>query len=696
MSKTQLKKWSKKENDHELFRFLTEITEMDTLYRIRLEIEGKDQPSKNTEKQGDDEEDDDMVDDLEDEEADRRKELRLAAKEKRQDSKTHRSILEKYWECQPKNTDWTCFLEFLEYHIDELDYGVSIDALERLQMWLEKIQRLCEHANRWSSKSFKNRFSQITGIAKQYWIGVKGQVLETSANIQLWRKIVKAPMEAALMAEKAKRETLGLKLSHKFVEDFEHIQMVAYDWMHSYKQDPTDENAVKLMLAVQISCGARKTGVIDPSIEYYSWAGWRIKAQDEFGIDIDKETFRFGDDTSEIEATTNLVLETFKEDRIIIQYGVLKDSSQLGNKFLNNDNQDERWVENRVLRKPSILFTSREIIDAVDTFRKHFGWTKKSFISRKIEGSKIGTKLIRPIMAKAFSKSFKHAKAFGWSVSSHHCRKIYSQAAAKIYESQLRKVTSQYIDKSVFVSKLLGHQGSFQTAMSYANVEIEFPLDKQIVETPPLHRLRLFDGKLKDLEKRLTEFERQSVSLTQELKRQPETIVLGPNVEFMNTDMKKIALNKVRRTNYKDNEHRNQAVSDVVRLLTDNKILITYHSISKMGIGRNTYSAYLRSHGNTKRKRDEPQVVPIKKPKPIVVQNSIVEPKYKKDLETKYPGYKVIVADNKSDANKKITMQRDGLKFGPENVIHQSDCTGLENRIYDVKFDKKLIRDLCK
>ncbi len=56
MSKTQLKKWSKKENDHELFRFLTEITEMDTLYRVRLEIEGQDQLSKNTEKEGDEEE----------------------------------------------------------------------------------------------------------------------------------------------------------------------------------------------------------------------------------------------------------------------------------------------------------------------------------------------------------------------------------------------------------------------------------------------------------------------------------------------------------------------------------------------------------------------------------------------------------------------------------------------------------------
>jgi hypothetical protein len=100
--------------------------------------------------------------------------------------------------------------------------------------------------------------------------------------------------------------------------------MVAYEWMHAYKQDPSDSNAVKLMLAVQISCGARKTGVIDPSIEYYSWAGWRIKAMDEFGIDIDNENqrFKFGDDTSEIEAKTDLVLETFKEDRILIQYGV--------------------------------------------------------------------------------------------------------------------------------------------------------------------------------------------------------------------------------------------------------------------------------------------------------------------------------------------------------------------------------------
>jgi hypothetical protein len=116
-------------------------------------------------------------------------------------------------------------------------------------------------------------------------------------------------------------------------------------------------------------------------------------------------------------------------------------------------------VENRVIRKPSILFTSQEIVDAIKVFRKHFGWTKKNFKSRRQEGAKIGTKLVRPIMSNAFSKSFKHAKAFGWSVSSHHCRKICSQAAAKIYENQLRKVTGgQYIDKSVFVSKLLGHQ----------------------------------------------------------------------------------------------------------------------------------------------------------------------------------------------------------------------------------------------
>ena len=62
----------------------------------------------------------------------------------------------------------------------------------------------------------------------------------------------------------------------------------------------------------------------------------------------------------------------------IVQVGVLKDKSQNINKYLL-DKEDARYVENKVLVKPTIILTSAQIAQAITRFREINNINEKTF-----------------------------------------------------------------------------------------------------------------------------------------------------------------------------------------------------------------------------------------------------------------------------------------------------------------------------
>ena len=150
------------------------------------------------------------------------------------------------------------------------------------------------------------------------------------------------------------------RLADKYKEDYKRVQKVCL-LLYAAGTDPnaSRRDIVGLLLALQMSCGMRKTAVLDPNIRFEEFVPTegtkvRIGDQDEDGVHLEEER-------------EGLFQKTLGYEHCIKQIGVLKDSEQAINNYVDKD--DERWVQARELVKPTIILSAEEIVDGVSIVR---------------------------------------------------------------------------------------------------------------------------------------------------------------------------------------------------------------------------------------------------------------------------------------------------------------------------------------
>jgi hypothetical protein len=449
----------------DIFKFLTRASDQDFLIQVKKEVEGRN------------DEDDEEEAEVSEEET------------RRKPSPTLKELIEEYHECEARASHHTCTISFVEENMKALDFGHGKEALDRLSFWLTKLQLIIEASNNVKSAAIKNAFSSYTSLANVYYRNLPAD-RTWAPPLALWRDKIKVSKLVSIQVMANKEKVLLEKLSNKYEESFDRCASVANRWKRESEIEPmTRKKAVQLALAVEMSAGCRKTAVYDASIEFYTWQDWsHLNGFDE------EVAFKFGLDNSKIAIPDlNRVLDSFGRQYILVQKGILKaKGEERNNKFLEDESLH---VEGSSVRKPTIIFTAKEVVAMIKQVRAYFQLTKANRPTgpkaRVKLGALVSSRDISPIIQKDFPQSLAHAKRYGWSISSHHMRKIYSQSAATIYEHQIFQATGKKIDRQVIVAAWLAHGGSFQTASSYANVEMSFEMKPPVLKSPDAHQLRL-------------------------------------------------------------------------------------------------------------------------------------------------------------------------------------------------------------
>jgi hypothetical protein len=590
-----------------------------------------------------------------------------------------------------ENSDTACLLMYVANNVKAFDFQRD---LTKLTFWLKTLAEILNHIMP-SSSSLRNLFVEFTSIFKSYWID-RGETNKNGYHVDVVRNILRAPASrvAAVLAEKEAR--LRSKLGDKYFERWEDVSRIClelYDRGMAAGADRKDMFA--LLLSLCLSTGARKTAWIDPNVTFTTYSAFKASetkagrtAKLSIGItngDEDEDLIDIGSD------------EKYDEqvgfEQTIVQVGVLKDSETQINKYLDDD--DDRHVAARILIKPTIILTAKQVVDGVRKFRKYFNLTKANFQGRKKEGNRFGTNDLGPLMQQNFPRAYAKSKANKWEFSSHYCRKVYSAAAFHIYSPQIQRLSGKYIDRSIFSAAILGHgSNSLGTSLSYANVVVEFGFTDDALKVPAEHQIRLLMAKNAFLESEMKELK----TMFSEFKTAKRENVDSNLVLFTNEAKETVYLTKRAKTNFKSTADRDSAVKTVIDELKKNKITPTVQNVTAMGVGRQTFADYKKRKGLEKKKDAavETEAAAVAG----VINDRALKPGGVSTAELPV-GSKVIAVTNPkaSDNTKKQQMKRAIETFGEENVIKSAeDCSGQINKKQKITTSKgtTLVRDVCE
>ena len=436
--------------------FLKEATENKVLQKLREEVKPKG-----------------VYNEIEDEDVDELKAIDVEENEELAEPKkapkapqrrTSQTLLDLIHKYQPKlkcnSSDANCLVLYIANNITKFDM-----APEKLKPHLERLQTL-GRAIQPVTSSQRNYFVELTSLFKRYWVP-KGEIPKppdekSGPHIFMVRQILRADKSAVAVYIVEKDAKLLSKLKDKFDENWEDLEKKVRQMYATVDDSPrqVDNNDLaSLMLSISCSLGCRKGEILDPNVLFLTYPDY-VRREERAGRDISKfrlGTFLDADEDSDEEENVDKIITVDKDlfdesiglDRVVCQIGVLKDSEQAINRFIDED--DERWVADRVLIKPSIVLTARQIVDGIRRFRKIENITKANFPGRRVAGNRWGTAKLQPTMKKYFPRAYAKSIANGWPFSSHYGRKIYANASFEIYQEHIKRVTNRYIDKVIWV-----------------------------------------------------------------------------------------------------------------------------------------------------------------------------------------------------------------------------------------------------
>jgi hypothetical protein len=186
-------------------------------------------------------------------------EEKKADKVKRQNSATLQNILNNYEiDCPKTSSDWSCWKnELFHVHIADLDFAKDSPSWtdensKDLTAYLKKLQLFVIASHRKKSGSFRNNFTDLINIQKEY-LKTEGQYdEETTVFItKLWQSIVRTDKEGLQIALDLKSKALTRNLTNKFSEDWDHIQRQARKWaanLNIPNDELTSSQATELLL----------------------------------------------------------------------------------------------------------------------------------------------------------------------------------------------------------------------------------------------------------------------------------------------------------------------------------------------------------------------------------------------------------------------------------------------------------------
>ena len=341
-------------------------------------------------------------------------------------------------------------------------------------------------------------FSSFTSIFKQYYVD-RGETLENSDYINTVRDVLRSAKEVVLAEQYRKSKAREDRLADRFVEHYNNVVELCIDGYNGVMGEDvinyTLDDMGRLLVSLQIATGSRKIEILDPNIKFkrlnkkYDTLNFGVENSDNRVASVDREKFN-------------------QPDHIIMQQGVAKDKAQRINKYITRENN--QWVPNKNIIKPTIILTAQQVINGVDYLRRELGITITTFTSRDevSNGFKYGDVAVKEM----FKASAAKAESHGWQFGTHHARKIYADASFKIYSDQIRRLTNKNIDRSIWARAVLAHEGGLETTLSYANVDVEFAIPNKLFDLPPDEQVRLLQTKIESLKKTV---EDHSIQLTQ-------------------------------------------------------------------------------------------------------------------------------------------------------------------------------------
>jgi hypothetical protein len=652
---------------------------------------------------------------------------RIPKKAKRPTKKNSKSLVALIKKYEPRmecSTDTNCLQAYTMNNIKllQVTYGDK-DGLAEFANQLKKLQLIVKALYQFETSTLRGAFVTYTGIFKQFY--VKKPYKEDpkeGVHMKVVRNVLHADKSAVIAYLQEKEKRLTDRLKDKFVVDYDDycrkiMKMHTIGTTARYKKD-----SVQLLLCIMGCIGCRKGALTDPNCEFYTYDEYqeileaRGEKHDTLRIGTWKSPTEFDEEHSfEVESKDAYKKYFHDYKYTIVQKGVLKDSLQSINKYLL-DKDDERYVEDKLVIKPSIILTAKQVVSAIKLFREVNGINKESFKDRRSAAARFSTREIKPLIKEYFPVIFAQSARSNFEIGSHLMRKIFTNASYAVYEDRIKLVTGKYVDKSVWASNVLAHSGSLATSLSYANVHVKFGFDKKVFEIPKEELLRNIIHENEEVARKNEEFKKEI--LLEVKKMGVEVPEDGVFVDFKNTDGLIVKLRKHRKQRYRDEEDEDAAVRDAIEQLHENKVSVTSNNIKKLGFGRKVIQQFTRRHPR-EMKSSPDEVEPVERKeeqKKRALDNGDgldskhedpeEEPKAKKAKKAKpvepvaapdFPlphGKKVIAPQHGSIAAQKEALRRDKIKFGEENVLLKpEDCTGTIEK--NVLLAKKLTRDLC-
>jgi hypothetical protein len=455
------------------------------------------------------------------------------------------------------------------------------------------------------------------------------------------------------------------------------------------------------LLVVMLSCGPRKSAVIDPDVQFITLDEYEKVSGRNFDEDGD---FHFGSADDHIPIDLKKFQKESKgRDWVIVQIGVLKDKDQRINKYLLKG--DSRYVLNRIVIKPTILYPAKDIVELVRKVRTFFGTTKKNHgLTREQMGKKVDSDKMKAILTKAFPEAAQKAELNNWPWNTHFCRKLYVNSCVDIYTDQIFLITGKRNNRSVLMKTFLSHEGSLATTFSYSTVEIIYdPNVLRVYALPPEHMIRLF---LTDMQILKDENQKMKDRL-ENMELMVSTLTQQPNIKTLKSKGGNVAVMSVRKFKGTKEERYIEAVQRLQSL----NMKVTIGNIKTLGIGSSTISIFRKKYPNDvfsvvveEQKVEEQKVEEQKVDVPMVIDDDIslgykviVDPMpesiSRSAFEKGNAGTKQFKAATKLANAQRTKRNRDVKKFGSENVTLLEDCTGVVQK--KLKMAKGVVRDVC-
>lgn len=392
---------------------------------------------------------------------------------------------------------------------------------------------------------------------------------------------------AAQMAHNEAR--LAEKLRDVFVESYPELERKILEMRDCRPQGKAE--SVELLIAAICASHARKGEIIDPSIQFMTYRQWREAYEDPL------KRMVLGDpeeDGVEIRSAEKFD-STIGLEYVIVQIGCAKDRAQAINQFVTKD--DSRYVPQKILVKPCVFMTAEDTVNCIRKFREINNLTVENFKTRAKESNKWNTQVVLPLLQRFVPRSCALAKQRGWPMGTHFCRKLAAAVSYEIFNEKVRAMTHRFIDRSVWVSSVLGHSGdsSLSVSLNYSNVHVDFPVPYDCFKSFPgfstlLAEMDMLKERIAALE---TDTWRDSF-----LKNNA-----AMEVAFVNKAGEVVFLPKHQKRKYNSQEDSNAEVAKAFDMLKDKQVHTTVTNVMRMGFGKDTIQAYTHQHKDTETKK---------------------------------------------------------------------------------------------